>query len=123
MLVLTLDLIGTFVFAISGAASGVKARLDVFGVSVLAFVAGNAGGITRDVLIGAVPPAAINDWRYLAASLIAGLTTFLCYPSVTRGGARDLCRLRHAKGTRLRCQPRRRRAARHADGNWRRDGA
>lgn len=84
MLVLTLDLIGTFVFAISGAASGVKARLDVFGVSVLAFVAGNAGGITRDVLIGAVPPAAINDWRYLAASLIAGLTTFLCYPSVTR---------------------------------------
>jgi uncharacterized membrane protein YeiH len=55
-LLLTLDLIGTFVFAVSGAASGVKSRLDVFGVSVLAFVAGNAGGITRDLLIGAVPP-------------------------------------------------------------------
>jgi uncharacterized membrane protein YeiH len=83
-LVLTLDLIGTFVFAMSGAASGVKSRLDVFGVSVLAFVAGNAGGLTRDVLIGAVPPAAINDWRYVAVSLVAALTTFLWYPGVAR---------------------------------------
>jgi uncharacterized membrane protein YeiH len=83
-LLLTLDLIGIFVFAISGAASGVKSRLDVFGVSVLAFVAGNAGGMARDVLIGAVPPAAVSNWRYLAASLIAGLATFLWYPSVTR---------------------------------------
>jgi len=83
-LVVTLDLIGTFVFAISGAASGVKSRLDVFGVCVLAFVAGNAGGMTRDVLIGAVPPAAIEDWRYVAASLVAGVTTFLWYRDVTR---------------------------------------
>jgi hypothetical protein len=57
---LTLDLIGTL-FAISGVVAGVKSRLDVFGVTVLAFVAGNAGGVTRDVLIGAVPPA-INRW-------------------------------------------------------------
>ena len=83
-LVLTLDLIGTFVFAISGAAAGVKSRLDVFGVSVLAFVAGNAGGITRDVLIGALPPAAVSDWRYVATSLIAGLATFLWYPEIRR---------------------------------------
>ena len=46
-LVLTLDLIGTSVFAISGAASGVKSRLDVFGVCVLAFVAANAGARRR----------------------------------------------------------------------------
>ena len=71
-------------FAISGAASGVKSRLDVFGVSVLAFVAGNAGGMARDVLIGAVPPPAINDWRYVAVSLAAGLMMFLWYPAVTR---------------------------------------
>lgn len=48
-LLLTLDLVGTAVFAVSGAAIGVKHRLDVFGVCVLAFVAGNAGGILRDV--------------------------------------------------------------------------
>jgi len=75
-LLLVLDLAGTFVFALSGAAAGVKHRLDLFGVLVLSYAAGNAGGIARDLLIGAVPPAAINDWRYLAASLLAGLVTF-----------------------------------------------
>src|SRR4051812_19027306 len=83
-LLLTLDLIGTFVFALSGAASGVKNKLDAFGVGVLAFVAGNAGGVTRDLLIGAVPPAAISDWRYVAVSLVAGAVTFVWYPNVKR---------------------------------------
>jgi uncharacterized membrane protein YeiH len=83
-LLFTLDLIGTFVFALSGAISGVKNKLDPFGVGVLAFVAGNAGGVTRDLLIGAVPPAAIRDWRYIAVSLIAGAVTFLWYPNVRR---------------------------------------
>jgi uncharacterized membrane protein YeiH len=48
------DLLATFVFALSGAAAGVKSRLDLFGLMALSFAAGNAGGITRDVLIGAV---------------------------------------------------------------------
>ncbi len=75
-LMLVLDLGGTFVFAISGAAAGVKGRFDIFGVLVLSFVAGNFGGISRDVLIGAVPPAALTDLRYLLVSLVAGLVTF-----------------------------------------------
>jgi len=75
-LLLVLDLVGTFVFALSGATAGVKHRLDLFGVLVLSFAAGNAGGIARDLLIGAVPPAAISDWRYLAVSLLAGIVTF-----------------------------------------------
>jgi len=75
-LLLVLDLAGTFVFAISGATAGVRRGLDLFGILVLAFVAGNFGGITRDVLIGSVPPAAISDWRYLAVSLLAGAITF-----------------------------------------------
>ena len=83
-LLLTLDLIGTFVFALSGAAAGIKGKLDLFGVGVLAFVSGNAGGVTRDVLIGSVPPAAIDDWRYVAVSLTAAAVTFVWYPSVKR---------------------------------------
>jgi uncharacterized membrane protein YeiH len=75
-LLLVLDLVGTFVFATSGATAGVTRRLDLFGTLVLSFVAGNFGGITRDVLIGSVPPAAISDWRYLAVSLLAGVITF-----------------------------------------------
>ena len=83
-LLLMLDLAGTFVFAISGASVGVTRRLDMFGVLFLSFVAGNFGGITRDVLIGSVPPAAISDWRYLAISLLAGVITFRWYSAVDR---------------------------------------
>jgi uncharacterized membrane protein YeiH len=75
-----LDLAGTFVFALSGAMAGVKHRADVFGVLVLSFAAANTGGITRDVLIGAIPPGAISDWHYLGVSLVAGLVTFY-FPS------------------------------------------
>jgi len=53
-----LDLLGTFVFALSGAAAGVKNKLDLFGLIVLAFCNGESGRVTRDLLIGAVPPAA-----------------------------------------------------------------
>jgi uncharacterized membrane protein YeiH len=78
-LLVAFDLGGTFVFALSGAIVGVKHRLDLFGVLVLAFAAGNSGGIARDVMIGAVPPAAITDWRYIAVSMLAGLITFYWY--------------------------------------------
>ena len=77
---LGLDLIGTFVFALSGAIVGVRQRLDIFGVLVLSFAASSAGGIMRDVLIGSVPPAAIGDWRYLIAALLAGLLIFIWFP-------------------------------------------
>jgi len=83
-LVLTLDLVGTFVFALSGATAGVRRRLDIFGVLVLSFVAANSGGIVRDVLIGATPPAALSDWRYLAVSILAGLVIFFWYPIINR---------------------------------------
>jgi uncharacterized membrane protein YeiH len=75
-LVLTLDLCGTFAFAISGAMAGVRQRLDMYGVLVLAFVTATFGGIGRDLLIGAVPPAALVNWLYLAVSLAAGLIAF-----------------------------------------------
>lgn len=73
---LVLDLAGTFVFALSGAMAGVRFKLDLFGVLVVSLVAATAGGILRDVLIGAVPPAAINDWRYITVSAVAGLMAF-----------------------------------------------
>src|SRR5215468_9630228 len=83
-LLLVLDLVGTFVFALSGATAGVKHRLDLFGVLVLSFAAGNSGGIARDVMIGAHPPAAISDWRYIAVSMLAGLITFYWFPIINR---------------------------------------
>ncbi len=84
MFLVVLDLAGTFVFALSGAVAGVKHRLDLFGLLVLSFVAANSGGITRDLLIGAIPPGAIRDWRYLVVSCLAGLLVFYRYPIVNR---------------------------------------
>src|SRR5690349_24186480 len=83
-LLVIFDLGGTFVFALSGGMAGVKHRLDLFGVLVLASAARNSGGITRDVMIGAVPPAALRDWRYVAVSILAGLITFYWFPIINR---------------------------------------
>ena len=82
-MLLALTLAGVFVFGLSGGLAGVQARLDVFGVIVLAVVVGLAGGIARDVLIG-VPPAAFRDWRYMAVAGGAGLVTFVADRGVGR---------------------------------------
>jgi uncharacterized membrane protein YeiH len=84
MLLLTLDLLGIFVFAVSGGLLAVRKRLDIVGVVVLAMVTGLGGGLIRDVLIGAVPPAALEDWRYVVTPVAAGLVTFIWHPAVER---------------------------------------
>jgi uncharacterized membrane protein YeiH len=83
-LVLAFDLAGTFVFALSGAMTAVKHRLDLFGILVLSFAAATFGGISRDLLIGAVPPAALADWRYIAVPVLAGITIFFTYSATAR---------------------------------------
>src|SRR3954465_6606781 len=82
-LILVLNLVGTFVFGLSGGLAAVRAKLDLFGVVVLAAVVGLAGGITRDLLIG-TPPATFRDWRYLAAAGAAGLISFYARPALER---------------------------------------
>jgi uncharacterized membrane protein YeiH len=82
-LILVLNLAGTFVFGLSGGLAAVRAKLDLFGVVVLAAVVGLAGGITRDVLIG-TPPATFRDWRYLAAAAAAGAVCFFAGRALER---------------------------------------
>jgi uncharacterized membrane protein YeiH len=79
-----LDLLGIFVFAMSGALVAVRKEYDVFGVLVLAGATGLGGGFLRDVLIDATPPAALADWRYLMVPVAAGLVTFRFHPTVGR---------------------------------------
>jgi uncharacterized membrane protein YeiH len=81
---LTLDLLGVFVFALSGGLAAVRKQFDVLGVLVLAAAAGLGGGILRDVLIGAVPPVGISDWRLLGAAGAAAMTAFFFHPRVSR---------------------------------------
>jgi uncharacterized membrane protein YeiH len=75
-LLLGLDLAGTAVFAMQGAEEAVQGRLDLLGVTVVAFVSALGGGVLRDLLTGAAPPAAIRDWRYPAVAFAAGMAVF-----------------------------------------------
>ena len=76
-LLLALDLAGTFVFAVNGALTGLRAaRLDIVGMVALGTVTAVGGGIVRDVLIGAVPPAAFRYWPYLIVAIGGALLAF-----------------------------------------------
>ncbi|HEY8543942.1 MAG TPA: trimeric intracellular cation channel family protein [Acidimicrobiales bacterium] len=85
-LILWLNLAATFVFGLSGGLAAVRARLDLFGVLVLAAVVGLAGGVTRDLLIG-VPPETFRDGRYLAAAGLAGGACFVGGAAIERRGS------------------------------------
>ena len=78
------DLSGIFVFGLSGGLAAVRARLDVFGVVVLAAITALGGGIMRDVLLGITPPFALRHWPYLAVAGAAGLVTFRMHAQVER---------------------------------------
>jgi uncharacterized membrane protein YeiH len=73
------DLIGTLVFALEGSMTAIQNDLDLLGVLVLSFVTAVGGGILRDVLIGATPPAAIRDWRYIGTAIVGAVGTTLFF--------------------------------------------
>ncbi|KDQ69644.1 trimeric intracellular cation channel family protein [Streptomyces halstedii] len=79
-----LDIVGIFVFAISGALLAVRKNFDVFGIAVLAEVTALGGGIFRDVIIGAIPPAAFTDLGYFTTPLLAAGLVFFLHPHVER---------------------------------------
>jgi uncharacterized membrane protein YeiH len=84
VLLTVLDLLGVFVFAISGGLVAVRKDLDIFGVLVLAGATGLGGGLLRDVLIGDIPPSAFTQWGYLLVPVVAGLITFWFHPTLGR---------------------------------------
>ncbi len=83
-LLLAMDLTGVFIFGLTGGTMAVRRQLDIFGVIVLSMVTALAGGLLRDLLIGAVPPASLRDDRYLIAALLSGLSAFFFHPQINR---------------------------------------
>jgi len=81
-LLLVLDLLGTFLFAMEGASTAVQHELDLLGLMVLAFATALGGGIVRDLLIGSVPPNSIKDWRYPATAFTAAAVVFAGHTAV-----------------------------------------
>lgn len=81
-----MELAGVFVFGLSGAMLAVRRRLDMFGVLVLAGAAALAGGVARDLLIGAVPPLALSNTNLLAMALASGIVAFFAHGALERIG-------------------------------------
>jgi uncharacterized membrane protein YeiH len=78
-LLLAADMAGTLLFAIEGATAAVRGNLDLLGLMVLAFATALGGGLIRDLLIGAVPPAALRDWRYPGMAFAGAVIVFFLY--------------------------------------------
>jgi uncharacterized membrane protein YeiH len=78
-LLLVVDLAGVLVFAVEGAMAGIRAELDLLGLMVVAFATALGGGMIRDLLIGAVPPNSVRDWRYPATAFLGGGAVFFFY--------------------------------------------
>ena len=78
-LLLVVDLMGVFVFAVEGAMAGIRAELDLLGVMVVSFATALGGGMIRDLLIGAIPPNSVRDWRYPATAFVGGGAVFFFY--------------------------------------------
>jgi uncharacterized membrane protein YeiH len=89
-ILLVADLAGTFVFGIEGADAAIRGQLDLLGLMVLAFSTALAGGVVRDLLIGAVPPESIKNWRYATTAFAAASLTFLFYRTVEAFPARGM---------------------------------
>lgn len=79
-----LEVVGVFVGAMSGALAAVRKQFDVFGILVLGWATGLGGGMLRDVLIGAVPPVGISDWRLIATAVAGGLVMYFFHPRLAR---------------------------------------
>lgn len=84
MLQQVLDLTGIFVFAAAGALMAVRKNFDVIGIVLLAAVTALGGGVIRDLIIGAVPPAAFTDLGYFVTPLVAACIVFFLHPQVER---------------------------------------
>lgn len=83
-LVRALDLIGVAAFAVSGALAAVRSRFDIVGMAVLAITTALGGGVVRDLIVGATPPAAFTDVAYLLVPLAVTAVVLLWHPVVER---------------------------------------
>ena len=80
--ILALELVGTLAFAASGAMTGLKKNMDIFGVCILGLTTAVGGGVIRDLVLGNTPPAIFRDPIYASVALLTSLIFFL--PQVRR---------------------------------------
>ena len=75
--ILTLELIGAAAFAISGAMTGIRKNMDVFGACVLGLTVAVGGGVMRDIILGSFPPAMFHDPIYAITAIVTCFIVFI----------------------------------------------
>lgn len=75
-LIYLLDLFAVSVCAITATLEARRSELDLFGVVVIAVIAGIGGGTVRDVLLGRLPVYWVHDATYVVVGITAGILTF-----------------------------------------------
>ena len=81
MLKSILEIIGTIAFSVSGAVVGIRKKMDILGVTTLGIITAVGGGVIRDIIIGATPPAAFRNPVYALVAIAAALVVFLPFIS------------------------------------------
>lgn len=79
---LILELIGTTAFSASGAMTGLRKNMDIFGICILGLTTAVGGGVIRDLILGNTPPATFRDPIYASVAIVTALICFL--PRVRR---------------------------------------
>lgn len=73
------EILGTISFAVSGAMSAIKHKLDLLGVMFIAFSTAVAGGIMRDVFIGHTPPRIFFNYGFIIIAFVSSIIVFIIY--------------------------------------------
>jgi uncharacterized membrane protein YeiH len=79
-----LDLAGVFFFAVSGSLLAARKQFDIVGSLLLASLVSLGGGVIRDIILGAGPPAAFTNPAYLVPPLLATVLVYFLFSSVQR---------------------------------------
>lgn len=63
LIIAAIEQVGIAAFSISGAITGIRKKMDLFGVILLGIVTAVGGGVLRDVIIGETPPVGLSKSR------------------------------------------------------------
>jgi uncharacterized membrane protein YeiH len=78
------DILGTAVFATTGALAANKKKLDIFGYTVLGLVTALGGGTFRDISLGITPVFWVKSPSYILTAIVFSILTFLLFKIYNR---------------------------------------
>ena len=78
-----LEILGSIAFAASGAVLGIKKEMDILGVFILAIVVTMGGGLTRDIVVGNIPPVGLANPIYIEIAILTAIVVMVVYKKST----------------------------------------